>query len=157
MMFTFLSQSNSTSLPFGGRGSAWPELCGCHVILLECIDLKSQGVSILALSVYILQVPKNTKQIQILLELQFKYFFLRTKFSNFSNIQVEISKFRIFKNISSPGKKVSKSQKLRNVVLYKVHKSTSDQMVYNAIVLYQGRAMSISETKNIVKSNLSYL
>jgi len=41
-------------VPFGGGESACPEYCVCHVITLECIDLKSQGVSILALSVYLI-------------------------------------------------------------------------------------------------------
>jgi len=35
---------------------------------------------------------------------------LLNKFNDFSHIHVEISKFQIFKNISSPGNKASKSR-----------------------------------------------
>jgi hypothetical protein len=44
--------SSLTSLPFGGGGSTSLKQCGCHLITLECIDFKSQGASILALSAY---------------------------------------------------------------------------------------------------------
>jgi hypothetical protein len=45
--------SSLTSLPFGG-GVGYDLVVLCHVITLECIDLKSQGVSILALSAYMI-------------------------------------------------------------------------------------------------------
>jgi len=32
--------SSLSSLPVGGGESAWPESCACHVITLECLELK---------------------------------------------------------------------------------------------------------------------
>ena len=52
----------------------------------------------------------NTKQMQVLLKFQFKFFFLLTKFYNKYLNKVKFVNLSIFKHLSSPGKKVSNSQ-----------------------------------------------
>ncbi len=61
--------------------------------------------------------------------------FLLNKFYNISHIMLKISNFRIFKNISSPGKKAFKSgyressRRLRNAALvYKYNFGAEDQV-----------------------------